>query len=1260
MGWQSSPGRLAVAAAGLLGLVNGQAYFGSFQTTLDKCGADKFVYEGCYANFESTAGAFFHFSPQGFTPLDPSRSFPGWDPGSLWDSTQTPLDCARTCRAFGCKYSAMRDNNCNCGLQLPAAAVPNADDSACNRQCSGDSTQFCGGGSDAQVYSDPSFSTAAEVPIVARNRDLAECFETCAGLGYPLVFSAREKVDDSTTKIRCQCGTNFNFGNYRVVPSTLANEGDCNADCAVESTGGDCDPKTQKCCGRNEHYPVYVNSELQGCYVPKTPGFKASAQQTTFNCYDPPSRLLGPPKQLNTGLPLSSEDQTNVITATANGRTALKRPLTIGTGPNTWYLHGCYGNPPAQVLSLPSQGGNPEVGQIITDLATGTLNECASRCRSNSTFNYFGMANGGECYCSTSLNVEATLDQMQTCRLPCAGDNTRACGGTNAPVVYSLVPSGVYTQRQALFGDGFPICSCLPRSGAQIEDAPIECPDDDGTSILTSQNKTFIVKCGAEYAGGGGLDLPSSTPYVNSYAECAEVCSATADCAAFIYQHGPPESNGQGAACYLKSDTDNGGGTTPGNGTDNGGGGTTPGHGTDNGGGGTTPGNGTDNGGGGTTPGNGTDNGGGTTPATPPATGIDAIADKVFGQAFQDVFSSFDKVFDINIGDLFTNIPFFKPKSGGSTRRAIATSNDEIQDLETLASDSSDGMASPDEASPASAVIGSNPFLGDMLGNLDLDGLLGSVPALASIFPGLDITSLISGNIRAADPTTPPKAVNLDELAGLANTVLTALNTLPSDIAVPGPVDTDSLITLAGAITDALTTAADGTGPGVINGKDFASILNSVFDTINGIGSIFPKKSTSSSAQPRMTAAPTRRLRARDVAHIGPHPTGVLPPGSGPAEVCDIATLALPANIFAPTPPPDAGRCIPIIGYWYVGETTLLPCSEGYGAGGPQETGSPQAPGFPGGPGGRPPHPGPPGPPPPVVIPVAGSLVLTQEQLNHLLESTNIELEWTSEGERVLSIPGVLDMSDSHSDTFRLLLDHSSDSLSHSTDQFEIPITDEVGLTQAQLDSLLQDSTFDIFWNSQGAKQLSIPGVIDYSSTRNDTFSLRLSSSHHHTTYSAGVPGPTETPTPSPDGEEPAGSPEEDTGYDDIDAELAALDALIASLGDINLDVGDLDIASIDVGGLGFPEVPSIDTEDLEVNVGDVDVPTVEGPEAPQVPGIDAIPTINNAPGSVDNGSEGGGSSAKTGILPIDVPDEEGAIPVVDPSDEATWGINGA
>lgn len=153
---------------------------------------------------------------------------------------------------------------------------------------------------------------------------------------------------------------------------------------------GSCDPKTQKCCGRNEHFPVYVSSELQGCYVPRTPGFKSSAQQQVFDCYDPPSRLLGPPKVLDTGLEtgLLNEDESNLI----KSRPALERPLTIEQDAKTWYLYGCYGEGPEQVLNLPSQ--DPNIGQIYQDIIPGTLDECARLCGQDNAFSYFGMVNG--------------------------------------------------------------------------------------------------------------------------------------------------------------------------------------------------------------------------------------------------------------------------------------------------------------------------------------------------------------------------------------------------------------------------------------------------------------------------------------------------------------------------------------------------------------------------------------------------------------------------------------------------------------------------------------------------------------------------------------------------------------------------------------------------------------------------------------------------------------------------------------------------
>ena len=121
--------------------------------------------------------------------------------------------------------------------------------------------------------------------------------------------------------------------------------------------------------------------------MPKTPGFKMPGSDV-FNCYDPPSRLLGPPKVTETGLILVND--TNVITATTNSRTSLKRPLTVGTGDDIWYLRGCYGSNPENVL------GTLGDGERITDLSPATLDECASRCRSSSAdYSYFGMASGG-------------------------------------------------------------------------------------------------------------------------------------------------------------------------------------------------------------------------------------------------------------------------------------------------------------------------------------------------------------------------------------------------------------------------------------------------------------------------------------------------------------------------------------------------------------------------------------------------------------------------------------------------------------------------------------------------------------------------------------------------------------------------------------------------------------------------------------------------------------------------------------------------
>jgi hypothetical protein len=214
-------GQALAAAAGLVSVVNAQAFYGSVEAEIAACGADNFISLGCFENFQLTVGVLFSFNPQGPNPSDPTLSFPDWDPGSVYNSTVTPLNCARVCRGYGYKFAALRDNTCTCGIQLPAgyAASPSA---ICNVPCGGDSTLTCGGGADAQIYLDPTFAANDQVPITNSNPGIASyyeylgcynnptgfptmdarasvlvvnidaCFNLCAGLGYPLVHGAEE------------------------------------------------------------------------------------------------------------------------------------------------------------------------------------------------------------------------------------------------------------------------------------------------------------------------------------------------------------------------------------------------------------------------------------------------------------------------------------------------------------------------------------------------------------------------------------------------------------------------------------------------------------------------------------------------------------------------------------------------------------------------------------------------------------------------------------------------------------------------------------------------------------------------------------------------------------------------------------------------------------------------------------------------------------------------------------------------------------
>ena len=204
-----SAAKLAVLASWLSTLVEGQGFYGGDQTV---CGpSNDYRYLGCYPGNLVGAGKTFPFSPGQYVPgVDPSASYPGWDPGSHFNNTVTPYTCQTVCRGHDFKYAAFQNGACYCGLLPPSGGATGTD---CAHYCSDDDFQTCGG-ADTDVYADPSFADPVAVTAAGAatlrsyykylgcyyaprfntqnalvsetcQTDVDVCYEHCATNGYP-------------------------------------------------------------------------------------------------------------------------------------------------------------------------------------------------------------------------------------------------------------------------------------------------------------------------------------------------------------------------------------------------------------------------------------------------------------------------------------------------------------------------------------------------------------------------------------------------------------------------------------------------------------------------------------------------------------------------------------------------------------------------------------------------------------------------------------------------------------------------------------------------------------------------------------------------------------------------------------------------------------------------------------------------------------------------------------------------------------------
>ncbi|KAI9743836.1 MAG: hypothetical protein M1818_002570 [Claussenomyces sp. TS43310] len=486
-GGASGPGSLN-APQQFLGEAGGSGPCVGTKNSLDFEGSQ---YLGCFdfsgdappaAISPSPTGAYYPFLVANggvSTTYTATAQYPAWTMGSsaFYSNSLTPRNCTLACRAHGYSYAALvGDASCQCGTFAPTVQTSpfstNPSDNGTSNYCHGgspclgDSTQYCGypGGNVADVYVDNSFpkwgtwSNTAQagnykyIGCFAQSSQMvykdsgatngfsimAQCFEFCASLGFPL---AAFEYDNNTPFLLsdCACGTELQQPVGYQIP-----DNQCNIQCSYTTVGTVTTTKSGTattsvttatstaaqactttsggpgCCAYNA-YAVYANPFFMGCFQPPLPSMISSGSTVP---YSSPAAI----RSTVVGNTVSTASYPGAFVTSTNPpsppQTATRTGSNIGA---TWL--GCLArsqNSVPPITSTATQGG---VAVSTTSASTMNVERCYAYCAGLAgNVTYFALNGGVNCACGNALATPTTLKLYENCQM--------LCGGNSAPLTY--------------------------------------------------------------------------------------------------------------------------------------------------------------------------------------------------------------------------------------------------------------------------------------------------------------------------------------------------------------------------------------------------------------------------------------------------------------------------------------------------------------------------------------------------------------------------------------------------------------------------------------------------------------------------------------------------------------------------------------------------------------------------------------------------------------------------------------------------------
>jgi hypothetical protein len=300
----------------------------------------------------------------------------------------------------------------------------------------------------------------------------------------------------------CYCGNSFASG------SVITSESDCSFKCPGNSA---------EKCGAGNRLNVYTNNNYTapstpgiingykylGCYSDNVPGRVLTDSQTANDqmtvqsciafcngtnyagleygreCYCGNTLLAASTNQSASDCSTPCKGDSSEICGNGN-RLSLYVKTTVVPG---WTSLGCYTDA--------IDGKRVLTAASTTSGTSMTYGSCASFC---SSYQYFGVEYGGECYCGNSFTNPTTQSDASACNMACSGDSTQTCGG---PSRMNLFKAGTTVQ-----GPANPTVSGWNYTGCWTDNT-----NGRALGSSTTASSTMTIEMCTSYCGGKGYTM---------------------------------------------------------------------------------------------------------------------------------------------------------------------------------------------------------------------------------------------------------------------------------------------------------------------------------------------------------------------------------------------------------------------------------------------------------------------------------------------------------------------------------------------------------------------------------------------------------------------------------------------------------------------------------------------------------------------------------------------------------------------------------